>query len=533
MIDLIERIKVGELRSLLAPFESNNYNPIRSAIMENLLLHRVVRKESIEMLELLLKYSDEEVASCLDSAKNSALHIAVERKNLPVFKAFFSGFPSSIAIRGEAGNTPLHLIAKLGYVEACEIAVKCKNSKYLNAKNDKRETPLHIATLENHPEILDFLLSNGASFKQRSNSQETALHYACDSGYADCVRSIVRSIKNERDLEKHLNSLNHKKRTPLILAASKGHTNCCLELEKADHTKRDSSHKTALHYAAENGYLPLVTHLLDIGSDMNIYDIHGKTPLFYAAAADNDQMWKHMLQKMGPVEDSTIRKILEFVCAENYAEILKKLLQKSNFKNQINSTSDSKSFLLISLQKSNFRVSKLLLDHGADRHFRDKQSDEYPLHVAAKQKKLVSRYAEEERQAVCKIILKDSYNFVNAKNKNKESPLHLAAKSGNLKMVQSLLTKGAKLMEEDSNDYTAVHVAAENGRVDVMKRLLRDMDWTKMKSMSSMKPHPLHMAARKGHMKCCQLIVQKLKVTGCREADILLLFIIIHRVPSC
>lgn len=63
-----------------------------------------------------------------------------------------------------------------------------------------------------------------------------------------------------------------------------------LSLPNLDPNTRDSSGKTALHYAAQNGHLALTQALLLRGADPTIGDIHGETPRTLAKKANHDEI---------------------------------------------------------------------------------------------------------------------------------------------------------------------------------------------------------------------------------------------------
>jgi ankyrin repeat protein len=62
---------------------------------------------------------------------------------------------------------------------------------------------------------------------------------------------------------------------------------------------------------------------------------------------------------------------------------------------------------------------------------------------------------------------------INQENKDRQTPLHIAAQEGNLAMVQLLVEKyDAFLAARDKNDYTCLHSACLNGHLDVVRYLL-------------------------------------------------------------
>lgn len=76
--------------------------------------------------------------------------------------------------------------------------------------------------------------------------------------------------------------------TPLQKAASKGWTNVAVYLLDVGVPPNDASQKdrrTALHLAARNGDLPLITLLLDRGADVNSLGLNSETPLHSATRA--------------------------------------------------------------------------------------------------------------------------------------------------------------------------------------------------------------------------------------------------------
>ena len=63
------------------------------------------------------------------------------------------------------GTSPLHLTAKYGKVDTCEVLLRAGCSRDARTKVDK--TPLHIAAQEGHTDICDLMLNHGADVDAR------------------------------------------------------------------------------------------------------------------------------------------------------------------------------------------------------------------------------------------------------------------------------------------------------------------------------------------------------------------------------
>ena len=64
-------------------------------------------------------------------------------------------------------------------------------------------------------------------------------------------------------------------------------------------------------------------------------------------------------------------------------------------------------------------------------------------------------------------------NLVDDEDASKRTALHLAARNGHLEVVKYLLEKGgAEVNEEDNDGWTALHLAARYGHLEVVKYLL-------------------------------------------------------------
>ena len=100
----------------------------------------------------------------------------------------------------------------------------------------------------------------------------------------------------------------------------------------------------------------------------------------------------------------------------------------------------------------------------------------------------------------------DDENFDSVHESEFHSPLHLIAKTGNTKILETLFEKAKDIQPKNENGWTPLHFASINGHLQTCELILgknedthpRDYDgWT-----------PLHYAAEEGHLKVCQKILE-------------------------
>ncbi|KAI1300546.1 hypothetical protein EDD11_006091 [Mortierella claussenii] len=122
---------------------------------------------------------------------------------------------------------------------------------------------------------------DGISGHEAHEFNESLLHVASRTGCTDLVAYFI-------DKGAPLDAMDSAGRIPLHGAAESGALEVCrLLLEKAPyHTDKISmpSAKTALHYAAQNGYGDVVALLLQYNARVSAIDAHGQTPEMLAKA---------------------------------------------------------------------------------------------------------------------------------------------------------------------------------------------------------------------------------------------------------
>lgn len=106
--------------------------------------------------------------------------------------------------------TALHLAAKCGNLEACELLLKASlwSRDYINLGDDGGWTPLVWACEHGHTDVATYLIKNGADPNLRDVEQNIALHWAA---FSDSARITELLLNHGSDV----NAVNAHGESPL------------------------------------------------------------------------------------------------------------------------------------------------------------------------------------------------------------------------------------------------------------------------------------------------------------------------------
>ncbi len=233
--------------------------------------------------------------------------------------------------------------------------------------------------------------------------------------------------------------------------------------------REDASKKmgwTPLHTAAWEGDTPAVKTLLDIHEvDVNAQDAYDWTPLHWAARRGNEAVFKVFLSAQGINVNAVTkdgRTALHVAVEEGHRDIVEALLEVQGIKVNVQNE-NGMTPLHVASQNGHESVIKALLSvQGIDVYARDKDG-RTPLDVATSYGRAVMMGTLDPKEI----------NF-NISDKKGRTLLHLAAKNGQVAVIETLLnTNGINFDVRDRNGWTLLHVAAKNGHEIVVKALLR------------------------------------------------------------
>ncbi|XP_052072877.1 26S proteasome non-ATPase regulatory subunit 10-like isoform X2 [Mytilus californianus] len=192
----------------------------------------------------------------------------------------------------EFGFTPLHIASHEGYTNIVELLLSHGATAVVNKGQITGSRPLHFASHEGHKEIVKLLLHHGADIHQGNIKESRPIHLAAHENQIDVVNILIENGANVNDINKNGS-------TALHLASYKNLTDMAELLIKngADINKAKLDKRTPLHVACIYGNSEIVSLLCKYKALVNQPDKFGRTPLSYAKENRNEQIIS-ILQKI-------------------------------------------------------------------------------------------------------------------------------------------------------------------------------------------------------------------------------------------
>ncbi|XP_050293322.1 poly [ADP-ribose] polymerase tankyrase [Anthonomus grandis grandis] len=397
----------------------------------------------------------------------------------------------------------------------------------------RKSTPLHFAAGYGRRDVVEFLLSAGASIQARDDGGLHPLHNACSFGHADVVRLLLEAgaSPNTRD------NWNY---TPLHEAAIKGKIDVCIALLQhgADINIRNTEGKTPLE-VADPATRPVLTgeyrkdelleaarsgsedRLLALLNPLNVNchasDGRRSTPLHLAAGYNRGRVVELLLQHGADVhaKDKGGLVPLHNACSYGHFEVTEMLIKHGASVN----AHDLWAFTPLheAASKSRLEVCSLLLSEGADpfqlnchsksaidvaptKELQDRLSYEYKGHS------LLDAAKQADNNKLKKYLTSDIIGFKHPYTG--DTAVHLVCQSMYPKrktILETLMRKGAPVNEKNKEFLTPLHIATDNSYYDLMEILLRN--GAKVNALDGLGQTALHRCAREDNVQACRILV--------------------------
>jgi ankyrin repeat protein len=297
-----------ECLTLLLKASANKETPNKNSQTP---LHTAASFDQADCLELLLNSRAD--AKITNSAGQTALHSAVRSNSKRCVVVILRLARYIKDICDLQGETALHIASHFGSASLCELLIDAGLD--VNARTMHKMTPLMIACERGHKEVFSLLLGSkklqkelkddrleGSALNWAAHCNRTSfcrellaagwdssskarskslLHCACEHENPDLI-DLFLSVQSANVQDKNgMTALHYacrlgkiKSVEELVLKKARSEMNINLQCHAG---------KTALHYATESKNHEIVDLLLKYDASPNIFDMHKKSPIMYAA----------------------------------------------------------------------------------------------------------------------------------------------------------------------------------------------------------------------------------------------------------
>ena len=442
----------------------------RTALIE------AAEKGYFHIVELLLDHGCS--TKCRDSWGMTALHHAAQNGSLLVAKALLS-HGAAASTPASTGLTPLHLAT---WVQNSNmVALLLERGADVSALDTLQRTALHVAASCGLTDICNTLVDYGANTESRDGNLKTPLQLSIEAQYFD-TSELLLSLSELRPTDPafvsaffaavevgHLqmvdsfirkgatfNSLQGDAYKPIIFATKSGNPDM-VELMVRNQAKikeRDEKGWTALHYAAHYGYIGLIERFADKEIPTNVTTFKKETPLHLAIRVSNLTATDTLLRGQGRScvfsTDSYSQEPLHHAVRVRNTDIVSLLI--SNGANVSSKNAFGWKPLHIAVAYGSLPIVTHLINHGAS--IEDRLS---PTNL--KQSQTLS-YIEDGHWAEAR------WPFPGSK------PLHLAIEFGHDDIARYLIDHGAKIDSTCSEGWRPLHLAAFTSSLPMVEHLL-------------------------------------------------------------
>uniref|UniRef100_A0A8W8JLN2 Uncharacterized protein n=1 Tax=Magallana gigas TaxID=29159 RepID=A0A8W8JLN2_MAGGI len=363
------------------------------------------------------------------------LHMASARQSgaLSIVQILLKGSSKDLRLtQDKNGCIPLFLAAEAGNTSVCkELLSQCSESQLLQQRKENGDSALHIACRRRDIDMARMLIEAGSPVDLRNEEGHTPLHIAAWEGDEVMVKYLYQMKANPNFTDK-------MDRVPVHIAAERGHSaivDLLVDKCKASISARTKDGSTLMHIASQYGHPDTALTFLKKGVPLHMPNKSGAICLHTAAMRGHTNVVRALLSKGASVDAKT---------------------------------KDGYTALHLAVECGKPQVVQMLLGYGAQVEFKGGKAGETPLHIAA-------RTRDGER---CAEMLMKSGADVNAVRENGETAMHIAARNGQLKMLQALMEEGGDPTQQSKNGETPLHVAVRHCHLAVAKELLTYVSMT-------------------------------------------------------
>lgn len=390
------------------------------------ILHQAAYSSDIRFCDYILNLDGADV-NVVDHKDCTPIFLAAQEGHSAVVQ-FLIQHNADLNIACDDGETALIRAAAEGHIKVVELLVQ--HGANMNLPNGYGTTALSIAVSEGHLAVVELLVQLGANINLADSTGATALFIAAQTGQTKIVETLIQHSEIDVNMVTNIGA------TALYIAAQEGHVKI-VELFLAYNSGMGQKHVnrnavtiggyTAIHAAASAGHADVFNRLIsDHEVDLTISSRDGYTALSYAVLGLSNEDTLCVLKAPAFFPDDALK--AKLCCASSnersYVEpTLLEILDKRDIGGK-----DIESILFWAIINDMQKVLRKGLQH--------------------------------------KTLDMDSFLQGN------HVPLHVAARLGNWEAVQVLVDNGADADSLATHNIMAIHLAAENGHLYTVVKLV-------------------------------------------------------------
>ena len=496
-------------------------------------LHIATRANNSQLVETFLAHSTIQIVIA-GKRKRTPLHLVAELDHIETLKVFHHFIMADDAFRkvnsfrlcakDEDDLTPLHLAARSGSHRVLEFLISnCMKHNYrpefiLSMLDEENGTPLHAAIDGGHLEVVKVLLRYGAKPDAGKDQQPPPFILASSQGKLDMMKVMVeiggkdvvfcQDVYGQTALHQCVQSLNcaeimcflisngavvdavdNKSQTPLMKAIIAGSlVGVKLLLSKgANACVKDFQGFNALHHAVTCNRKLITQSLLELPSVSSLVtsvDSQSLSPIHHALKQGQSTlvalMTSTIKNKLKNVKDSLGNNYLHLAAESGDAKALSILLDIPECHKLLNETNNyGGTPLHLAAGYGHVRSTEILLAHGAMVH--KCYIGHTPLMLACSKGQLHT----------AKLVYKSHPYQLNWTDDKNNTPLHVAASSGNPKLVTFLLDIGARLELNLAKESFFDKIIEDNNEKCALAVINHDRWEECLDFTSPLHPHPI------------------------------------------
>ncbi len=431
------------------------------------------------------------------STGDTELYTACELGELMKVKNLLAEGSNPCKKHGWRKWTPLHVACDAGHLECMQHLLTLDGIK-LSLVDSNQCTSLHLACIKGYNDIVEYIVNAVDDCDFVNSYGETPLHYACEYGNIECVKTLV--LKGKVDV----NKVSHRGHTSLYLACLRGRPEIVkflVNLLNCDPLVRSKKNgNAAIHAACSKGHLDCLGYLVDVRNvDVDVLNDNGTSPLHFACEKGHINTIHHLLRSnCNPCfADYNKDTAVHIVSRNGHTQCLKLLFECGRI--DINALNVRKRTPL-HLACFNGRYSSiafLLTKANCNPNIQDENGNS-PLHLCIPNIHQADLYSGCFQELI-------SYEKVkpNQRNQLHQTPLHLACINGLHHFVRFLAVRldSSTSISKDVFGNTPIHYSTQNGHLECLKVLVPNLKDNSVFTIENNDNQTiLHLACIKGHL---------------------------------